>query len=141
MIPRSVSPHGDRQPRSITVQVEQRAGSYVISTPQAKGWSAVVHTRDQLVHALDAAFTEVDVASYARWKGKVYDLAANPDRRATRAPGSRRSALGGGDSHDPGDWSKLDNGRWQSPGGRTFHEGAQQVQKVIAKRRKLGLPC
>lgn len=141
MIPRSVSPHGDRPVRSITVQVQQLPDSYVISAVQASGWSATARNPIELARALAVAFTEVDVASYARWKGQAYDLAQNPDRQARRPPGSRRSALGGGDSHDPSEWSKLDDGRWLSPGGRTFRADSQQVVKVVAKRRKLGLAC
>lgn len=42
--------------------------------------------------------------------------------------------------HDPADWTKLPDGRWQSPTGRRYQAWTRQAFGVVTARRKLGLP-
>lgn len=41
--------------------------------------------------------------------------------------------------HDPADWTKLPDGRWESPTGRKYQPWTRQAFGVITARRKRGL--
>lgn len=45
-----------------------------------------------------------------------------------------------GPRHNPADWKKLPDGRWQSPTGRAYQPYTRIAFGVITSRRKLGLP-
>lgn len=122
------------------------SGGYRISTPHARGWAATATTPVQLALAFAHAEREVLIASYARAKGKVYDLdqmtervpddslAGNPGGKEKRRP--RR-----GRSHSPVDWQMTDTGKWRSPGsGRVYSPESPVGRRVVAKRQALGLP-
>lgn len=138
------------QVRSALLRVESLPdGKLRISTPHARGWAVVVRTRDELARAIGQAFTEVQVATYAAYRGEPYELdaltmpdetdplaasAATIDMSGQRVRRERRS-----DVHPATAWTPLGDGQWRSPSGRTYRETTQAVQAVLAKRRQLGL--
>ena len=137
------------QSRAALLRMESLPGGRLrISSPQARGWAVVASTRDELVRAIAQAFTEVQVASYAAWRGEPYDLDAltMPDETdplaasaATISMGEAQRRSRRSDVHEATDWTPLGNGKWRSPTGRVYREWTQQVQRVLAKRRALGL--
>lgn len=137
---------GGHVPGAIMVMIEPLpTGGYRISTPHARGWAARVRTPHELAQGMQRAFTETQVAAYARAHGKVYDLdsmtgqvvgdplAGKPVSRENRPRRGRRS-------HSPADWQMTDNGSWKSPNGRVYGPATQVVQRVLAGRQRLGLP-
>lgn len=140
------APGGGRVPKAIMMMVEpQPGGGYRISTPHARGWAAVVHNPNQLAHGVRQAFTETQLAAYARAHNRVYDLdgmtgqvVGDPlaGKAVTREARPRR----GRRSHSPADWKMTDNGSWKSPNGRVYGPSTQVVQRVLAGRQRLGLP-
>lgn len=134
------------QVRQVSITVEQLPeGGVRVSTPQARGWAAVARSQAELARAVSMAFTEVQIASYSRWKGEVYDLDALTDvdptdpATALSTTPRPRNRLIRSDAQHPGDWARLEDGRWRSPAGRHYKEESQLVQRVIAKRRALGI--
>lgn len=138
------TPH---QVREVTLQIESLGpGKVRVSTPQARGWAAVATNPFELTRAVNAAFTEAQIASHSTWKNQVYDLdgltevdpndpkTALNQRRPRRQRGPIRS-----DIHHPGDWQRLEDGRWRSPGGRIYREETQLVQRMIENRRLIGM--
>jgi hypothetical protein len=130
------------QVRVVHLRVETLAsGKLRVSTPQARGWARTVHTRDELAMAIQQAFLEAQVASYATWKGEAYDLDAmtdvdesNPLTAATRTRNfTVRTRT---DVHNPDDWVPMPDGKWRSPGGRIYKADTDAVRKVLAKRRR-----
>lgn len=153
--PPSGVPH---QVRELHLKVESLGqGRFRLSTPQARGWAMVVRTPHELARALAGGFTEAQLASYARWRGERAELDAltepvpgdplAPPRAPQRRPANAAATVGWGrhqlrpDSHDPGDWVRMPDGRWQSPGGKNYPETSKVVQMVLRRRSDLGLPC
>lgn len=145
------------QVQSIELRVEALPGIGLrVSTPAARGWAAVARTPHDLARAVTAAFTEAQVAAHARWRGAEYDLDAltaavpgdpmAPPRERTRrrtpgAPGvGWKSGQQRPDTYSPADWQRCDDGRWLSPGGRRYQQSNPIVVRVLAARRRLGLP-
>jgi hypothetical protein len=132
------------QVREVTIRVEAMPnGALRVSTPQARGWAVVVRTRDELVRAVQQAFTEAQVASYAQWRGESYDLDAltpvDGSCSWTAATHTRSFALRRrGDVYNPKDWVQLEDGTWRSPGGRVYGADTEVVRRVRAKRRTNG---
>lgn len=134
--------------RAIALQVETLdSGRIRISSPHARGWATVARTPSQLFAAIQEAYREVTIAAYARAQGKTYDL----DQLTTRVPGDpladgaparervpRRTRR---KSHDPANWTRMDDGRWMSPTGRAYREDSRVVQDVLTRRRERDLPC
>jgi hypothetical protein len=159
MIPRQgdthrPGPHGQigpppiqHQVRSVNVRLDVMPGGGMrVSTPDARGWAVVASGPRQLLDALAGAFTEAQVASYARWKGETYELDAltevdNTDPLATtRQWRRRRGRIARSDAHNAAEWTRLEDGRWRAPGGRVYRQDCDVVRKVRAKRRMLGEP-
>lgn len=157
-IPRAVSGAAQvrNQVRTITLTVDTLPdGSLRFSTPSARGWAAVARTQPEVTRAIQGAFTEAQVAAYAAWRGTQYDLSALTDhvpgdamapprpKRRTRRP---RGGDGWGygqqrpDVHLPTEWTELPDGRWRSPGGRTYRADAAQVQRVRARLAMTTVP-
>lgn len=145
------------QVQSLDLRIDALPGLGLrISTPAARGWAVVVHNSEELTRAIRDAFTEAQVAAHALWRGEVYDLdgltaAVDGDpmapprtRRSRRTPGAPGVGWKPGqqrpDTYSPADWERCEDGRWRSPSGRHFQAGNPIVQKVIAARRRLGLP-
>jgi hypothetical protein len=134
------------QVRSVDVRLDVLPdGGMRVSTPQARGWAVVAAGPRQLLDALNAAFTEAQVASYARWKGEMYELDAltevdNSDPLSAARPRGvrRRDRTERSDVHDPLDWVELGDGRWRAPYGRAYPADSEIVRKVVRKRRMLG---
>jgi hypothetical protein len=132
------------QVRSIALVVDALPGGRLrLRSPFARGWSRVVATRDELNRAVNEAFTEVQIASYAQWRGQAYDLDVtapvyhdDPETAATPIIQARSVRA---DVHDPAAWVPLDDGRWRSPGGKIYKPDADVVRRVRAKRKMLGL--
>lgn len=130
------------QVRAVLLRVETlSSGQIRVSTPQARGWARTVRTRDELAMAIQQAFTEAQVASYAAWRGEAYDLDAmtevdntHPLAAATRTRDFTVRART--DVHNPDDWVPMPDGRWRSPGGRLYGADTDAVRKVLAKRRR-----
>jgi hypothetical protein len=130
------------QVRSVDVRLETLPEGLIrVSTPQARGWSVTARTRDDLARAIQQAFTEAQVASYAAWRGEAYDLDAmtevdntHPLTAATRTRDFTLRARS--DVHNPDDWTPMPDGRWRSPGGRLYGADTDAVRKVLAKRRR-----
>jgi len=139
-------PRGAHQVRELNLRVEPLPGGGVrVSTPQARGWAAVARSEAELARAVLSAFTEVQVASYARWKGEVYDLDALTDvdpadpATALPAPVRRRNRTTRSDVAHPSEWARLPDGRWRSPAGRHYQPNSQLVRRVVQNRRALGI--
>jgi hypothetical protein len=135
------------QVREVSLRIETLPdGGLRVSTPQARGWAAVAKTPRELTDAVARAFTEAQLASYAAWKGQLYDLDeltdVDPGDPITALPASnrRRDRTVRSDTRHPADWARLADGRWRSPGGRVYQESSQLVQRVIANRRAIGIP-
>jgi hypothetical protein len=158
-IPRAITGAANtaHQVRSITVRVEQlENGRLRISTPTARGWAAVAATQPELARAIQGAFTEAQVAAYARWRGTRYDLDAltahvpgdalagkkGQRKQGTGKTNKRAPRAGEGwgygqqrpDVHLPNEWAEQPDGRWRSPSGRMYRSDAAQVVRV---RRRL----
>lgn len=134
----------DARVTAISLTVEARPGGrYRISSPHARGWAAEVGTQLELARALKEAFTEVSVASYARAHNTPYDLDVLTERVAGDALANQPRARTGGirrrKTYHPADWTKFEDGRWQSPGGRTYRADSKQVQAVVRARLERGL--
>lgn len=137
---------------SLTVEA-MPGGRYRLSSPHARGWAATVSNQNELARAVAGAFTEVSVASYARAKGHAYDLDVLTERVAgdmlASAPRARATETGAlvtattrrtrGKTHHPADWSRMEDGRWQSPSGRAYRADTKQVRAVIKARLERGL--
>lgn len=131
---------------SLTVEA-QPDGRYRISSPHARGWAVVVGTPWQLAKAVTLdAFNEVSAASYARAQGEHYDLDALTERvigdplagkpaPRKRAPAGTRTRT----AYHPAAWSKMEDGKWRSPGGRVYGPQTRQVQGMIKRRLAQGL--
>lgn len=133
--------------RTITLQVETLDGGGLrLSTPLARGWATVARTQLELARGIEQAYREVACASYARARGRAYDL----DAMTTHVPGDTLAAMpqqrvrgAGTRSHRAQRveaWSKLEDGRWRSPSGRAYRAESMHVQNVIRKRAERGLP-
>jgi hypothetical protein len=144
------------QVREVSLRVEALGGGRLrVSTPAARGWAKVVSTRDQLTQAVSEAFVEAQIASHSAWRGERYDLddltePLTNDPMAPVRPKARRpintGRTGWGrnqqrpDMQSPEDWTKLPDGRWQSPGGKHWGPETLMVQRVVARRVKFNLP-
>jgi hypothetical protein len=145
------------QVQALDLHVEALPGIGLrVSTPSARGWAAVARNPHELTRAITAAFNEAQVAAHARWRGAEYDLAALTDavegdpmappreRRSRRTPGAPGVGWKAGqqrpDTYSPADWVRCEDGRWRSPGGRHYQPTNPVVTKVLAARRRLGLP-
>lgn len=113
-------------------------GGIRISTPLARGWAGHARTAAELAAALQHAFVEVELASYARAHGKNYDqdrltehVADDPLAGAKmtrrRGPVARRAA------HPPELWTLQDDGFWRSPAGRRYPPDSPQAIRVRTK--------
>ena len=132
-------PRPRQRVRVIPLQAELLpTGGVRISTPMARGWAGHARTASELVAVLANAFTEVEVASYARAQGGQYDL----DRLTEHVKGDplagskmsrKRGAAQRRAAHPPEAWALQDDGYWRSPGGRRFAPDTVQVQRVVAK--------
>lgn len=144
--------------QAITVTVERtESGRLRVTSPSLPGWQRVAASPVE-VGAIVAreVFAEAEIASYARFRGSVYDAAllevdripsqadtrhpAEPAPSAPVVPSYADGAPFRPDQHDPADWTPLPDGRWLSPGGRRFREDTPLVASVIAKRQAAGLP-
>lgn len=135
------------QPRSqrLTLEVERlddRGTRLRFTSPRMPGWVQVASTPVEVARILHQAWTEADIAGYARWRGSSYDepdaLAAGQPRsvpprapvdpvvreaecRRPRsqlpdgAPWGTHSRLLRPDVADPADWTELPDGRLQAP--------------------------
>lgn len=137
---------GGHQVRALSLRVEPLpSGGVRVSSPQARGWAAVARTPHELARVLQMAFTEVEVATYASFKGELYDLDGMTDvdptdpSTALPTPTRARNRITRTDARNPADWKRLEDGRWRSPGGRAYGNDTQLVQRVRANRRALGI--
>lgn len=154
--------------QAITVTVERTPdGRLRVTSPSLPGWERIAGSPPELSHIIGReAFTETEIASYARFRGSVYDAALHPadafetDPEPLRlvsqadarlhpsepapelpaAPSWRADAPFRPDQHDPADWTPLPDGRWQSPGGRRHRPDTPLVASVVQRRTALGLP-
>jgi hypothetical protein len=142
--------------REITLRVRRVDGGKLrLSTPEW-GWVCVVVNPLQLHEGVIRAFTEVEIASYARWKGQTPDLAvlgrvgddetANdpaPVRTVERAKGYRAAASwrSGGNAREvhPSEYTPNPDGSWIGPSGRVFRD-ERTCRRITARRLRAGLP-
>lgn len=118
----------------MTVTVEQvEPGVLELSTEF--GWRRQARTRHELAHLVASVlFTEAQVAAYSRFRGREYDLKAEPPDPPRKPRGHRQ------DVHDPRGWKLDDDGRWIDPGsGRRWKPESQTVQRVMRRLEALGL--
>jgi hypothetical protein len=144
------------QVRQLTVQIESIDGVGLrFSTPTARGWAVVARNQAEVGRAIQAAFTEAQVAAYAKAHGIAYDLdamtaavpgdpMAPPIQRPRRRPASDgvgwRKGQRRPDVHDPADWSLLESGDLRSPGGKTVRADSPMGVRILQLRKQLGLP-
>lgn len=136
--------------RSVVVRIDDLPGGLLrVSAPGAQGWAAAARSPHELARAIQAAFTEHDIAAYAAGHGRVYDgqpaalgvdarggqpRPARPDRK----PSPRRRS----DTYDPAAWRVDEVGRLVSPSGKRSYPATSWVaQRVIAQREAMGLPA
>lgn len=160
---------GDRphQARRVELQVTWTANGYLIESPSLPGWRVHAGNPTALVQAMRQAFTEAEVAAYARFHGTEYDLTDlhgdafdhptkqppdQPARPRARHPAEppppvqvprasyRPDAVHRPDCHDPASWTPLPDGRWRSPAGLRYRPTAPVVASVVQRRGLLGLP-
>lgn len=140
-----------RQPRQLvsTVPLQVEAlpdGKYRVSSPLARGWAGVAGNPHELARVVTQAFREVTRASNARMRREAYDLDAMTmkvagDPLAGSARSRVRVAPGSGTrtvrhrAHDAEAWTRMEDGRWRSPGGRMYSHDSAAVRNV---RKRLG---
>ena len=141
------------QVRELTIKIESIPEGLRISTPTARGWAVVARTEPEVSRAIQSAFTEAQVAAYARAHGMTYDLdaltsavAGDPMAPPIKRPRSRRGEGVGWrrgqrrpDVHDPADWLRLESGDWRSPGGKVIAAGSPMGVRIAQLRRHAGL--
>jgi hypothetical protein len=133
------------QVRSVPLRIDALPGGRLrVSTPLARGWAATARTPEQLAAAITAAFTEAQVATYARWCNGTYDLdeltevqVGDPLAAPTRTQSYQHRKRS--DQHNPADWTPLSSGHWRSPSGRSYRPDATIVARVKAARRRQGI--
>lgn len=123
-----------------TLRVEQVGpGVLRVSQPTTPGWAGVAKTPAQLAALVASAFTEAQIVAHAVWRGVPYEAQDGTLYRRPPRParcGHRR------DVHDPRAWAVTGDGRWIAPGsGRLWAADSQAVQRVMARRLRLGLPA
>lgn len=145
----------------VALQVERTtSGAMRVSCPDAPGWAMTVRTPHELARALDAGWREAAVAQYAERKAEPYDLAlhdvaaaeavktgrllpvdVDERERALRLLPCAMSTVPSVSTatYDPMLWRMLDDGRWVSPGGRTYGRDTQVVRRIMAKRAEAGI--
>jgi hypothetical protein len=132
------------------------AGGIRISSPYMPGWSTVARGGPYAIAAaIDAAWTEAQVAAYARWQGRMYDHddptsrgwpdPADPPERPRQPAswarsGPRRERPNRPDVHPPDAWRPLPDGGFLSPSGRTYGPQTECARRVAARREAAGLP-
>lgn len=132
-------PRPGQRVRVIPLQAELLPdGGIRISSPMARGWAGHARTPAELAKTMQAAFVEVEVASYARAKGANYDQ----DRLTEHVPGDplagskmtrRRGPVQRRAAHPPEAWTLQDDGYWRSPAGRRYPPTSPAVLRVVAK--------
>lgn len=144
------------QPRRVHLTVDALPdGQLRVSTSGARGWAVTARGPHQLATAVGQAFTEEAVAAYARWRTQRYDLdtlterddPTEPARRPIsyrRPAGVQNTSYSRGrvvrpDQSNPADWTPLPDGRWRSPGGKTYRS-PKILRPLIERRARLGLP-
>lgn len=138
----------------ITVTVRKTPTGYLLTQASCPGWGAHVSSPAALAHGMSAAFTEAQLAAYARWRGAPYDLALTEDDvpaavAVHRQHPAERVELDEvavqrqrtpSDRHDPAEWVPLPDGAWLSPRGHRYRQDTAIVASVVAARRERGLP-
>lgn len=144
--PLARTPH---QPNTISLTVEQLPdGRFRLSTSQARGWAYAARSPLDLARGLQAAFTEVQVASYGRARGEAYDLDVLTEHRPgdplAGSPQQRVRRLGGNAPYSPAQWEKTTTPegavRWRSPAGRLYRPDTKAVLLMVEKRKAMDLP-
>lgn len=152
--------------RHLQLQLERldgdNAGKMRLSSPQARGEAVVVRPHpDALYAAILKMFNEATIAGYAAWQGGLYDhdeLTETDDptepprgsrvdlEQLTRRAEARtvvswsRHSLNRPDTARLEDWTPLPDGRWMAPKGKPYRRDAPQVQRMLNRRRRAGLP-
>lgn len=134
------------QVRSIQVNIDMTPQGLRFSMPVAQGWAVVASSPAALVAAVKAAFTEAQIASYARYRNGTYDLAdltsrddtdplvAPPPHEMTRRrPKVRR------DQYNPADWQINSDGRYVSPTGRSYAPDSNMAKRIRAMWHEHGI--
>lgn len=134
------------QVRELDLRIESLPGGRLrVSTPLARGWAAVAGNPHELARAIASAFIEVQVASYARWKGESFDLdeLTDVDQGDSLAAAVRTTEFKHrkrNDIHNPADWTPLEGGFWRAPNGRRYRPDTRITRSVVAARIRLGIP-
>jgi len=139
--------HARRLVSNVPLNVEALpGGKYRVSSPAARGWAGVAGTPHELARVLAQAFHEVTRASVARANRDRYDLdgltmkvagdplAGKPQARIRAAPGAATRSIRHR-AHAPESWTRMEDGRWRSPGGRMYSHDSAAVRSV---RKRLG---
>jgi hypothetical protein len=128
----------------IVLEVERRDDGRVrFTSTQMPGWAAVARTPLEIARVLTTAWTEAEIAAYARWRGTEYDL---DDRTRTGRPDPQeppprpRTARGRRDVHSLEAWTPLSGGAWRSPSGQVWGSQTQLARKLTSRARAAGLP-
>lgn len=125
------------QVRQITVTIEQLAGGrWRLTQPRVPGWVQAARTASELAIALRQGFTEAQVAAHSDWRMHTYDGSGPIYHRPVRRARSHRR----NDVYHPTEWI-FTGSAWVSPKGHRYPESTDAVQRVMAARRKMGLPA
>jgi hypothetical protein len=132
-----------RQVRAIVLRVEQLPdGRWRLTMPRVPAWCAAASNPGQVAAEIRRAFIEAQIAAYSDWKGTVLDIdvpTVNYDRRNGRRPKRSKPNPLRKDTHPVTAWKTCPDGRWRSPKGLLYDESCQVVQRVIERRRRLGM--
>jgi hypothetical protein len=144
------------QVRTLNLRVDDIPGVGLrISMATARGWAGVARTPQELARVVQQAFTEAQVAAYAKWRGVGYDLSqvtdavpgdplAPPRPRRPARRNRREEGWGAGqrrpDVHLPTEWEEQADGRWRSPAGRMYRPDSAMVVRVRAKLAQMTPP-
>lgn len=124
------------QVKQITVTIEQLAGGrWRLTQPRVPGWVQAARTASELAIALRQGFTEAQVAAHSDWRMQTYDGSGPIYHRPARRGRSHRR----NDVYDCREWRRVGD-TWLSPKGHRYPEHTDAVQRVMAARRKMGLP-
>lgn len=139
------------EPDVIQLLVSRKpGGGFILRTPFTPGWSYPASCPAELARGVELACAEYAVAAYARLRGILYDLAELEEHIPAEAyaqgsphPGDapdevevarQRRRERHPATHEPEQWTELEDGRWLSPTGRRYGPDTRVASAVRRAR-------
>lgn len=108
----------------LPVMLERTDRGVRITSPALPGWSCAATALQSIGACLDAAWTELQIASYAALRGAPYDAAHLAEAAA-----------------DPEGWARQPDGSWTSPTGIRYAAGTPRAARREQIANGEGLPA